>query len=84
MKRLKCLLNAEKFSFLLAGELQFHSADGTQCETMIRNFVLFRSVAAVVGYLNLWKNNVCRMHIHPHTHTNTHTHHTHARTHAEA
>jgi hypothetical protein len=67
---LKCLLNAE-FSVLLAGELQFHSADSTHCETMIRNFVLFRSVVAVVGYLNLWKNSVSHMHIHRNTHTHT-------------
>jgi hypothetical protein len=60
-----------KFSVLLAGELQFHSADGAHCETVIRNFLLFRSVVVVVGYLNLWKNSVCHMHIHrpPPTHT---------------
>jgi len=64
-----------KFSFLLAGELHFHFADGTQCEAVIRNFVLFHSAVAVVGYLNLWKNSVCHMHIHLHTHTHTtHTH----------
>jgi hypothetical protein len=68
---LKCLLNAENFSVRVAGELQFHSAGGTHCETMIRNFVLFCSVVAVVGYLNLWKNSVRAMHIHRHTHTHT-------------
>ena len=67
-----------KFTVLLAGELQFHFADVTHCETMIRNFVLFRSVVTVVGYLNLWKNSACHMHIHrrarARTHTHTHTH----------
>ena len=76
-------VKCRKFSVLLAGELQFHSADGIHCETMIRNFVLFRSVVAVVGYLNLWKNIVCHMHIHRHTHTHTHTHtHIHTHTHS--
>ena len=60
-----------KFSVLMVGELQFHSADGAHCETVIRNFLLFRSVVVVVGYLNLWKNGVCHMHIHRHTHTHT-------------
>ena len=67
-----------KFSVLLAGELQFHFAGGRHCETIIRNFVLFRSVVAVVGYLNLWKNSACHMHIHrrarARSHTHTHTH----------
>jgi hypothetical protein len=75
MKRLKCLLNAEKFYVLVLEELQFHSCGGTHCETMIINFCVVPfccSCGRIFEFVE--EQRLSYAYSSPHTHTHTHTH----------